>query len=150
MSAVSAAASYMRGLLARASRSTEKDLVKRTLKFIDPIGFVRSLSSRFFSFISGAQNEDEARILGQLGAIQVHHGSAGSNMVVRYFATLHTRSISDLFTASQMALDCAGVFARSRHDRFLVPVNSSAHRRQTRRRDTRPRLSRKLPTFGTC
>ena len=53
---------------------------------------------------------DETRILGQLGAIQVHHGSAGSNMVARYLATLHTRSISDLFTASQMALDCGRHF----------------------------------------
>ena len=55
-------------------------------------------------------NPDEARILAQLGAIQVHHGSAGSNMVARYFATLHTRSVSDLFTASQMALDCGRHF----------------------------------------
>jgi citrate synthase len=55
-------------------------------------------------------NPDETLILGQLGAIQVHHGSAGSNMVTRYFATLHTRSVSDLFTASQMALDCGRHF----------------------------------------
>ena len=31
-------------------------------------------------------------------------------MVARYFASLHTRSISDLFTASQMALDCGRHF----------------------------------------
>jgi citrate synthase len=31
-------------------------------------------------------------------------------MVARYLATLHTRSISDLFTASQMALDCGRHF----------------------------------------
>jgi citrate synthase len=55
-------------------------------------------------------NADENRILGQLGAIQIHHGSAGSNMVARYFAALHTRSVSDLFTASHMALDCGRHF----------------------------------------
>jgi citrate synthase len=55
-------------------------------------------------------NSDETRILGQMGAIQVHHGSAGSNMVARYFAALHTRSVSDFFTASQMALDCGRHF----------------------------------------
>ena len=64
----------------------------------------------FSTLIRRSVNADEARILGQLGAIQVHHGSAGSNMVARYFATLHTRSVSDLFTASQMALDCGRHF----------------------------------------
>jgi citrate synthase len=46
----------------------------------------------------------------KFGAIQVHHGSAGSNMVARYLASLHTRSASDLFIAAQMALDCARHF----------------------------------------
>jgi citrate synthase len=64
----------------------------------------------FSLLLRRAANPDETRILGQLGAIQVHHGSAGSNMVARYFATLHTRSVSDLFTASQMALDCGRHF----------------------------------------
>src|SRR5262249_23951724 len=52
----------------------------------------------------------ETRILQNLGAIQSHHGSAGSNMVARYFASLHTKHISDLFTAAQMALDCGRHF----------------------------------------
>jgi citrate synthase len=52
----------------------------------------------------------EFRILGNLGAIQIHHGSAGSNMVARYLASLHTRVTSDLFIAAQMTLDCARHF----------------------------------------
>src|SRR5262249_33560906 len=50
----------------------------------------------FHALLGRQPSADEVRILGQLGAIQVHHGSAGSNMVARYFATLHTRSVSDL------------------------------------------------------
>ena len=47
----------------------------------------------------------EADILERMGVIQVHHGSAGSNVVARYLATLHTGAVSDFFVAAQMALD---------------------------------------------
>ena len=47
----------------------------------------------------------EAHILGRMGIIQTHHGSAGSNVVARYLATLHTGAVSDFFVASQMTLD---------------------------------------------
>ena len=40
-----------------------------------------------------------------MGTIQLHHGSAGANMVARYLATLHTGSVSDFLNASQMTLD---------------------------------------------
>jgi citrate synthase len=93
-------------------------------------------------------NPDETRILGQLGAIQVHHGSAGSNMVARYFATLHTRSVSDLFTASQMALDCGRHFgAISDMTDFVRDLELT----QESERDNVIRsriLKGNLPTFG--
>jgi len=89
--------------LASAMRS-KSGTVNRNTIFDDPFRYLFSMLLR------RDVNDDEARILGQLGAIQVHHGSAGSNMVARYFATLHTRSVSDLFTASQMALDCGRHF----------------------------------------
>jgi len=93
-------------------------------------------------------NPDEARILGQLGAIQVHHGSAGSNMVARYFATLHTRSVSDLFTASQMALDCGRHFGAITD---MTDFVGDLERTPESERDNVIRgriLKGNLPTFG--
>jgi hypothetical protein len=93
-------------------------------------------------------NANEKRILGQLGAIQIHHGSAGSNMVARYFASLHTRSVSDLFTASQMALDCGRHFGAISDMTDFVAV---LERTPESERDNviRCRILRgNLPTFG--
>jgi citrate synthase len=93
-------------------------------------------------------NANEKRILGQLGAIQIHHGSAGSNMVARYFASLHTRSVSDLFTASQMALDCGRHFGAISDMTDFVAV---LERTPESERDNviRGRILRgNLPTFG--
>lgn len=93
-------------------------------------------------------NADENHILGQLGAIQVHHGSAGSNMVARYFAALHTRSVSDLFTASQMALDCGRHFGAISDMTDFVAV---LERTPESERDNVIRsriLQGNLPTFG--
>ena len=55
-------------------------------------------------------NPTEAEILENNGTIQIHHGSAGSNMIARYLASLHAKSVSDIFSASQMALDAARHF----------------------------------------
>src|ERR1044072_2377001 len=44
-----------------------------------------------YSLILGHHaNEHEREILERMGTIQIHHGSAGSSMVARYMATLHT------------------------------------------------------------
>lgn len=103
----------------------------------------------FFSMLLRREpNEDENHILGQLGAIQVHHGSAGSNMVARYFAALHTRSVSDLFTASQMALDCGRHFGAITDMTDFVAV---LERTPESERDNVIRsriLQGNLPTFG--
>jgi len=93
-------------------------------------------------------SSDEAGILGRLGAIQVHHGSAGSNMVARYLAVLHTRSVSDLFTASQMALDCGRHFGAISDMTEFVEV---LDRISESERDTviwARILKGNLPTFG--
>ena len=59
-----------------------------------------------YSLLLGREASDvEADILQQMGVIQIHHGSAGSNVVARYLATLHTGAVSDFFVAAQMALD---------------------------------------------
>ncbi len=59
-----------------------------------------------YSLLLGREaNPVEAKILERMGIIQTHHGSAGSNVVARYLATLHTGAVSDFFVASQMTLD---------------------------------------------
>lgn len=59
-----------------------------------------------YSLLLGRKaTEIEANILERMGIIQTHHGSAGSNVVARYIATLHTPAVSDFFVASQMTLD---------------------------------------------
>lgn len=104
--------------------------------------------SLFSTLLRRAANADETRLLGELGSIQVHHGSAGSNMVARYFATLHTRSVSDLFTASQMALDCGRHFGAISDMTDFVHVLEETP--QSQRDDAiRSRILKGgLPTFG--
>ena len=61
----------------------------------------------------------EANILERMGIIQAHHGSAGSNVVARYLATLHTGAVSDFFVASQDDVRWRPALRRdSRHDSF--------------------------------
>jgi citrate synthase len=143
--AAAAMSSYMRSL-------KPADRLGKTARFIhlirampdnkDPFRLVFSLLLR------RVVNDDEVRILGRLGAIQVHHGSAGSSMVARYFASLHTRSVSDLFTASQMTLDCGRHFgAISDMTDFVRSLESTPEEK----RDDMIRariLTGNLPTFG--
>jgi hypothetical protein len=139
--AVGAVASYMRSL-------KPADRLKETSKFIHKAGTKYPFRLVFSLLMRRVANDDEARILGQMGAIQVHHGSAGSNVVARYFASLHTASISDLFTASQMALDC------SRHFGAIHGMTEFVHaleRTPKAKRDDAIRdriLNGSLPTFG--
>jgi hypothetical protein len=90
----------------------------------------------------------ECRIVEQMGTIQTHHGSAGSNMVARYLATLHAGSVSDFFVACQMVMDSARHFGAI-HDltafiRRLEPL-APAERDALIRRGV---LGGGLPTFG--
>jgi citrate synthase len=132
--AVAALASFM--------RRGNYQPAKPEVGYEDPFGFL------LHALLGREPNPDEVRILGQLGAIQVHHGSAGSNMVARYFATLHTRSVSDLFTASQMALDCGRHFGAISDMTDFVHVLEQTPEGE---RDTVIRgriLKGSLPTFG--
>lgn len=146
--AIAACASYMRHILATSRRAKAADLVRETRKFIRKVDTTDPFVKVFSLLLRRAANADESRIFGQLGAIQVHHGSAGSNMVSRYFATLHTRSVSDFFTASQMALDCA------RHFGAISDMTDFVHlleRTPAAKRDDAIRariLKGGLPTFG--
>ncbi len=89
----------------------------------------------------------EAHILERMGVIQTHHGSAGSNVVARYLATLYAGAVSDFFVASQMALDGDRHFGAI-HDMTafineIEPLDTEA--RETAIRD---RMRTALPTFG--
>jgi citrate synthase len=108
--AAGACSSYMRYLLQQKHSLTSGMLARRTISFLktaprnDPFRTITSLLLR------RNVNPVEDSLAETLGTIQIHHGSAGSNMVARYLASLHTRSVSDLFTAGQMALECARHF----------------------------------------
>jgi citrate synthase len=65
-------------------------------------------------------NDAETLVMEKLGSLQVHHGSAGSNMVARYMTTLHTLSVSDFFGAAQMAMEGARHFGAIRDITFLI------------------------------
>jgi len=102
----------------------------------------------FSLLLHRATNPTEDRILETLGAIQIHHGSAGSNMVARYLSSLHTRSVSDLFTASQMTLDCARHFgAITDLTDFVRQVERASRSRWDALIRQRMSLGN-LPTFG--
>jgi citrate synthase len=140
----------MNYLLAENGNAGEADLVKATKEFINSeTAKGRNAFQVSYSLILGRHaNDHESLILERMGTIQIHHGSAGSNMVARYMATLHTLSISDFFTASQMALDGARHFGAI-HDmsdfvQDLQPL--SAEERGARIREKV--LTGGLPTFG--
>lgn len=89
----------------------------------------------------------EAFILERMGIIQTHHGSAGSNVVARYLATLHAGAVSDFFVAAQMALDGDRHFGAI-HDMTdfinqIEPLNPDE-----RETAIRERMLTALPTFG--
>ena len=89
----------------------------------------------------------EANILERMGVIQTHHGSAGSNVVARYLATLYAGAVSDFFVASQMALDGDRHFGAI-HD--MTAFINEIEPLDTEARETaiRERMRTALPTFG--
>lgn len=89
----------------------------------------------------------ESNILERMGIIQTHHGSAGSNVVARYLATLYAGAVSDFFVAAQMTLDGDRHFGAI-HDMTsfinqIEPLDETA-----RETAIRERMTIALPTFG--
>lgn len=103
-------ASYMRHLLKNRPGASAATLIRNTRRFVESTFRSDPFRSVFSLLLRRNVNATESRILQTLGTIQIHHGSAGSNMVARYLASLHTKSVSDLFTAAHMTLDCARHF----------------------------------------
>ncbi len=148
--AVGAVSAFMNCTLLNNPRITENDLVTSTRRFIeDEIEQKRNAFQVCYSLILGHHaNEHEREILERMGTIQIHHGSAGSSMVARYMATLHTFSAEDFFIASHMALDGARHFGAI-HDmsdfvQELEPLSPDQRAERIREK----MLGGGLPTFG--
>jgi hypothetical protein len=141
-------ASYMRALLRHRPRLSAGMMVRKTQELLGSIPAKDPFRSTLSLLLTHSASSTESRILEGFGTIQIHHGSAGSNMVARYLASLHTRSVSDLFIAGQMALDCARHFgAIHEMTEFVSQLegNSSQHRDQQIRQRV---LKGNLPAFG--
>lgn len=148
--AVGGLSAYMNYLLTGNAQLSESELAAGTNEFIAAeVERGRNAFQVSYSLILGRHASDhESLILERMGTIQIHHGSAGSNMVARYMATLHTLSVSDFFTASQMALDGARHFGAI-HDmsdfvQELEPLNGEERAKRIREKV----LTGGLPTFG--
>lgn len=148
--AVGGVSAYMNYLLLNNPQISERELVTSTRQFIDEeTKQKRNAFQVSYSLILGHHaNDHERQILERMGTIQIHHGSAGSSMVARYMATLHTFSVADFFIASHMALDGARHFGAI-HDmsdfvQELEPLNPAQRAERIREK----MLGGGLPTFG--
>jgi hypothetical protein len=129
------------------------DLARETAAFLaaerrHPDGARGAFPISYSLLLGRSASAVECRILERMGTIQTHHGSAGSNMVARYLATLHAASVSDFFVAAQMVMDSARHFGAI-HDmtaflRRLEPLAAPERDAEIRRGV----LGGGLPTFG--
>ncbi len=148
--AVGAVSAFMNCVLFSKTQTTENDLAGLTREFLaEEVKQKRNAFQVCYSLILGHHaNEHERAILERMGTIQIHHGSAGSNMVARYMATLHTFSVQDFLIASHMALDGARHFGAI-HDmsdfvQELEPLSPDQRAERIREK----MLGGGLPTFG--
>ena len=148
--AVGGVSTYMNHLLLDNPQITEDELVRSTRQFLDEESKEkRNALQVSYSLILGHHaNEHEREILERMGTIQIHHGSAGSSMVARYMATLHTFSVADFFIASQMALDGARHFGAIHDMSDFVQELESLTPEQRGERIKEKMLTGGLPTFG--
>ena len=148
--AVGGVSAYMNYFLAANPYATERDLTASADEFIaQEVAEGRNAFQLSYSLILGHHaNEHEREILERMGTIQIHHGSAGSSMVARYMATLHTLSVSDFFIASQMALDGARHFGAIHDMSEFVQELEALPANQRAERIREKMLGGGLPTFG--
>ena len=148
--AVGGISAYMNYLLAAKPEPSGSELAAAARDFIaQEVSQKRNAFQVSYSLILGHHaNDHESLILERMGTIQIHHGSAGSNMVARYMATLHTLSVSDFFTASQMALDGARHFGAIHDMSDFVQDLEGLTMEERAARIREKVLSGGLPTFG--
>jgi hypothetical protein len=151
--AVGGLSMYANSLLAVRPGLPAADLARETAGFMaaerrHPGGCRSAFEISYGLLLGRSPSAVECRILEQMGTIQTHHGSAGSNMVARYLATLHTGAVSDFFVAAQMTMDGARHFGAI-HDMTafqlrLAPLSPAARDAEIRHAV----LGGGLPTFG--
>ena len=148
--AVGGLSAYMNHLVLNNPQVTDEQLVASTRRFIDEeTEQKRNAFQVSYSLILGHHaNDHERSILERMGTIQIHHGSAGSNMVARYMATLHTFSVADFLVASQMALDGARHFGAIHDMSDFVQELEPLNLQQRSERIRGKMLTGGLPTFG--
>ena len=148
--AVGGVSAFMNCLLFSKPELSESDLVNSAKEFIDEeFKQGRNAFQVSYSLILGHHaNDHESLILERMGTIQIHHGSAGSNMVARYMATLHTFSVADFFIASHMALDGARHFGAIHDMSDFVQELEPLAPEQRSERIKEKMLGGGLPTFG--
>jgi hypothetical protein len=148
--AVGGVSAYLNYVVAGNPQATDRDLAAAANKFIaEEVAEKRTAFQISYSLILGRHaNEHERLILERMGTIQIHHGSAGSSMVARYMATLHTLSVSDFFIASQMALDGARHFGAIHDMSDFVQELEALPADQRAERIRQKMLGGGLPTFG--
>ena len=147
--AVGAVSAYMRHQLRENPALHPQVLAMRATDLITD--YQKSGKTAFqtcYSLLLGREASDvEANILEWMGVIQIHHGSAGSNVVARYLATLHTGTVSDFFVAAQMALD------GNRHFGAIHDMTTFINQIESLDADAleaaiHERMQAALPTFG--
>ncbi len=148
--AIGAMSVYMRRLLRQNTGLAAQALAQQVDDFISQEeNSGKSAFQVAYSLLIGHHaNDTESTILEKMGLIQTHHGSAGSNMVARYAATLHTEHVSDFLTAAHITLDGARHFGAI-HDMTHF-INELEHVPPDEREEfikTRL-LGGGLPTFG--
>ena len=148
--AVGGLSAYMNCALMSKPQTTQSDLAALAKEFIEEeVKQKRNAFQVCYSLILGHHaNEHERAILERMGTIQIHHGSAGSNMVARYMATLHTFSVEDFFIASHMALDGARHFGAIHDMSDFVQELEPLGPEQRAERIREKMLGGGLPTFG--
>lgn len=148
--AVGGVSAYMNYVLSNNPQISVSELTASANEFITAeVGQGRNAFEISYSLILGRHaNDHERLILERMGTIQIHHGSAGSSMVARYMATLHTLSVSDFFIASQMALDGARHFGAIHDMSDFVQELESLPAEQRADRIREKMLGGGLPTFG--
>ena len=148
--AVGSVSTYMNHLLRTNPQVTKEDLAQSTKQFVDEESKEkRNAFQVSYSLILGHHaNDHERSILERMGTIQIHHGSAGSSMVARYMATLHTFAVEDFFIASQMALDGARHFGAIHDMSDFVQELEPLTPEQRAERIREKMLGGGLPTFG--
>jgi citrate synthase len=141
---------YLNYVLEANPQATAAELAAAANNFIaEEVARKRNAFQVSYSLILGRHaNEHERAILERMGTIQIHHGSAGSSMVARYMATLHTLSVSDFFIASQMALDGARHFGAIHDMSDFVQELEALPAEQRAERIRQKMLGGGLPTFG--